>query len=368
MRYAYLLLLCILAIAAPAQEPEPPRFNIGDRAPALRVSHWLKGEPVEQFKKGSIYVVEFWATWCKPCIAGMPHLSALAREYKGRIAVVGVDVYERKTTPMSRIQAFVDSMGQRMDYNVAKEDSTFMETNWLADFDTKEGGIPMAFVVDGQGKVAWIGYPHDLDSVLRRVVAGGWDCDVALAERKLKKRLFEIDMDAGFDLQGYLVTHNDVRDPARSDSILAMIHAILLKEPSLKYEDRISAYTFGALLKTDPAKAYAYGKEMLAATTYGRQLESIVYGNIQTLGDSLQLSADLYRLGIEAYREEIELYPETSDVVGAYDHMAGWYWRIHDKRGAVACEQKAIETLQNGGLSRLALADLRERLQHYRGN
>jgi thiol-disulfide isomerase/thioredoxin len=368
MRYTCLILLFLLGLAAAAQEADTPRFNIGDPAPALRVSHWLKGGPVREFKKGDSYVVEFWATWCKPCIAGMPHLSELAREYKGRITVVSVDVYEKKTTAMRRIQSFVDSMGQRMDYNVASEDSNFMETTWLRDFDTRDNGIPIAFVVDREERVAWIGHPQDLDSVLPQVGAGSWDRDAALAERRLNKRLYAMDLDASFELGGYLMTHDTMSEPRRSDSILAMIHAILQKEPRLKYGRTISTYTFRSLLKTDPAAAYAYGKGMLAAATYTIPLEESIYGNIQIFGDSLQLSDDLYRLGIEAYRKAIEFFPETMDVIAGYDHMAAWYWRIHDKAGAIACEQKAIATLKNGGHSRLALAGLEDRLQHYQSD
>ena len=109
----------------------PPLLNIGDPAPALRVRGWVKGEPVERFEKGKVYVLEFWATWCRPCIAAMPHLSALAGEYKDRVTFLGIDVYEKKT--VGKIKAFVDSMGKRMDFRVAAEDSDLMVAGWLVD-------------------------------------------------------------------------------------------------------------------------------------------------------------------------------------------------------------------------------------------
>ena len=78
---------------AHAQDTAQVSFNIADPAPSLYVQEWLKGTPIQQFEKGRIYVIEFWATWCKPCIAAMPHLSVLASKYKNKITIIGVSVY-----------------------------------------------------------------------------------------------------------------------------------------------------------------------------------------------------------------------------------------------------------------------------------
>lgn len=61
--------------AAPGAGTQPAvTLKAGDPAPPLKIEKWLKSGPIERFEKGKVYVLEFWATWCPPCIASMPHL------------------------------------------------------------------------------------------------------------------------------------------------------------------------------------------------------------------------------------------------------------------------------------------------------
>jgi len=163
-------------------------LTLGDAAPKMEVKEFVKGEPVSGFKKGKIYVVEFWATWCGPCRVSIPHLTEMAKKHKD-ITFVGVSVWEQD---QSLVKPFVTSMGAKMDYHVAmdmvpagsKGDSGKMATNWMT--AAGQDGIPSAFIIDKESKIAWIGHPMEMEKPLDMIEAGKWDLTAAKAEIEKK--------------------------------------------------------------------------------------------------------------------------------------------------------------------------------------
>ena len=51
------------ALIALSLATDATSLDIGSKAPPLSAEQWLKGEPVQAFEPGKVYVVEFWATW-----------------------------------------------------------------------------------------------------------------------------------------------------------------------------------------------------------------------------------------------------------------------------------------------------------------
>ena len=65
--------------------------EIGDKAKPLEIAEWVKGKKDVDVTDGkSVYVVEFWATWCGPCRTTIPHLTELQKEYSDKVVFVGV--------------------------------------------------------------------------------------------------------------------------------------------------------------------------------------------------------------------------------------------------------------------------------------
>jgi len=156
-------------------EMEKPELWIGSSAPELSIAKFVKGESVDGFEKGQVYVVEFWATWCGPCIAAFPHLSELQASYGEDVKFVGVNIWERQEGQerMDMVEEFVEKQGERMSYTVAVEDGSSMSDNWMK--PAGQNGIPAAFIVDGNSKIAWIGHPGQIDKPLKEIVDGKFD-------------------------------------------------------------------------------------------------------------------------------------------------------------------------------------------------
>lgn len=170
------LLLTALAMASTPQ-PAQAALSVGDPAPKLQVAKWMQGEPVKEFEREHVYIVEFWATWCGPCRVSIPHLNALHEKFKDKgIIVIGQDVWENDET---KVEPFVKKMGKDMTYRVALDDKSqkakgAMSETWMA--AAGRGGIPSAFVVNKQGRIAWIGHPMGLnEKLLEDILAERFD-------------------------------------------------------------------------------------------------------------------------------------------------------------------------------------------------
>lgn len=177
MKTALLLVLAAVFLASPAWA-----LKLGDKAPPVKAKIWLNGDAVNPAEPDgqTIYVVEFWATWCPPCRKSIPHLNQLQAKLKDQsVVIIGVtNEAEEKVRP------FAEKM--KMAYRVAIDPKR--ET--YGPYMKEVRGIPHAFVVDPQGLIVWAGHPMDgLDEALDQILAGTYDLEKTRSLEKLEDEL-----------------------------------------------------------------------------------------------------------------------------------------------------------------------------------
>lgn len=129
----------------------------GPQAPALKIAQWLKGEPVTlgEDKGPKLCVVEFWATWCPPCLRSIPHLTELQKKYKAQ-GVVFVGISDETA---EEVKPFMERMGEKMNYTVAVDNNQETIKAYLNLYGIET--IPHAFIISQSGEILWHGNPLD---------------------------------------------------------------------------------------------------------------------------------------------------------------------------------------------------------------
>ncbi len=253
------------------------KFKIGQSAPEFKAGRWVKGGPITRLEPGQIYVMEFWATWCGPCIAAMPHLSELARQHAGKVTMIGVNILEHSSGEKAErnVDRLIEQKGKDADYPICRDTADdYLKKQW---FDpTRSPGIPTTLVVDAQGRIAWIGHPKDVEQVLNELLAGRFDYEKAAAEY-IKKSSGNEAMIKVFNEYGEAMK---AKDWAR---------AVAVVDNNSQYAATMWLFRFTALLHLDSSQALAQAKE--AVTKKEREASSF----LMAIGNADDLPKELYQ-------------------------------------------------------------------------
>jgi len=347
------MMVAVAAVAVFALPVRADGLGIGDTAPKLEVKEFVKGDAVKEFEKGKIYVVEFWATWCGPCRESIPHVSELQKNYKD-VVFMGVSVWE---SDQGNVKPFVEKMGDKMAYRVAMDDvpengksKGKMADNWMA--AAGQNGIPAAFIVNGDGKIAWIGHPMSMDKPLAQIVEGKWDLKAAAEEQRqeaaTRKKLTE--------LRGKLRTAQGEGPKA----VLEVLDEAFKEEPAL--EKMLALQKFAILGEVgDCEKTLAYGKKLVNEqykdNTQG--LNFVAWTIVDPKG-KVKADASLKSLALEAAKKADELAKGKD--AGVADTLAAAYFANGDTTKAVETQERAVKLAEG---TRLA-EEIKERLEQYR--
>jgi thiol-disulfide isomerase/thioredoxin len=130
----------------------------GEIAPEISIVKWIEQAPVQlSGLRGRVVLLDFWATWCGPCLAAFPHLREWHEKYKDRgLVILGITKYyghgnRQEMTPAEEL-GFIERFKKQynLPYGVAVTDTDNNHRNYGV------SAIPTAVLIDRQGVIRMI--------------------------------------------------------------------------------------------------------------------------------------------------------------------------------------------------------------------
>lgn len=124
----------------------------------------LKPITTSELTTSKFVVLDFWATWCAPCIASFPHLDSIQTKYQQQVQIVALS-----DEKMQKVADFLNEKFYSFDFFIDIDKTVFK----LFEIE----GRPLTALLDASGTLLWVGSSNDLDYVL----------DVAINDKNLSE-------------------------------------------------------------------------------------------------------------------------------------------------------------------------------------
>ncbi len=343
------LALAIPAVAQAGDEKKPQSLTIGDKAPAIDIAHWLKGEQIDKFEDGKVYVVEFWATWCGPCVASMPHLSEMQEKYKDYdVTVIGVS-----DEPLPTVVDFLCKTNkqdgkmnnERTNYTLTTDpDKSVKDAYFTA---AGQRGIPCAFIVGKDGHVEWLGHPMGMDAALDAVVRDTWDREafkIKFEEMRASEKKAEEYMAA---MQKAVMSEDWPAALAAADSLIALGDEFA--------QFKIQKFMLMATKMGDYERAFDYAAEVVDENWDDAMM---LNQTAWLIVDEPSLEQRDLKLAMRAAKRANELTDSSDPAI--LDTLARVYYEQGELEKAVMYQRKAVKHAEGP-----MLEDLQKTLEKY---
>lgn len=337
--------LCVahLSLATHKHAAAADLLTIGSTAPPLDIEHWVqngggKYKPVTKFEDGKVYIVEFWATWCGPCVQSMPHIAQLQKDYAESVQVVSVSDEELETVERF-LQRPVRGAKEDADGNVPTYReltkgyclTTDPDGSSSADYmeAAAQGGIPTAFIVGKDAKIEWIGHPMSMDAPLKQIVNDTWDREAFAAQLKAEQEAQRL-MQAVFAAM----------DSGDFDKAVKLVDAELEKTDNLQL----------AMLKLDvlfTAKRLDAAAEHLQSifkklADHPSETNAVAWQVYQIAAQGGPSDAKLTSASVAAAKASLTKAKDQEVRASLMDTIAHFMYLAGDAAGALALEKQAL--------------------------
>jgi thiol-disulfide isomerase/thioredoxin len=355
-----------LVSLTPASARADDLLTIGSDAPALDVEHWVQnGEgkfgKVTKFEKDKVYVVEFWATWCGPCVASMPHIVETQKKY----AEKGVQIVSISNEPKETVEEFLDRKVPRSEKEMTFRDLTksyclttdpdgsvnesYMEA-------AGQNGIPCAFIVGKDGKIEWIGHPMQMDEPLKSVVEGKWDRKAFADEFKEQQEAEALEMKVKRDV-GLLLRDKKFKEAIEKfDELTAPV-----KSPEMKLQFAMMKLRLHQIASSEQSEVAKTLKDTLAMASKDPMMSNQVAWTVWEMTEQGQLKKDKELLGealkiAQAAADKLEGEPKAMTL----DTVAHLNYGLGNIADAIKAQKAAIAIMGDKDEYKAFLEELEE--------
>lgn len=159
------MVLCFTSLSL-AQNVKPSL--LGCQAPEVNLNNKLQAFNYQDYK-GKILVLDFWATWCAPCIANFPHMNQLVRNFKNENIVFAAISEE----PVKTVKTFFYRTKKQLDPLHLADDGSISNSYQIT-------AIPTCIVIDKNNVIRWIGIGSQLtDQIIRSIIDENYKGNIA---------------------------------------------------------------------------------------------------------------------------------------------------------------------------------------------
>jgi len=142
-----LVALVALALAATAGAAELRAWTGGPTPPLVLQDLHGRSHSLADDYRGKVVLVNFWATWCEPCLAEMPSIERLRQSLADRpFAVLAVNLGE----PLGRIERFLEKVPLGF--------PTLLDRNTAAAKAWRARVVPASYLVGRDGRIRYVHY------------------------------------------------------------------------------------------------------------------------------------------------------------------------------------------------------------------